>query len=194
MRIQAFSGTALGPILPALARLRVEVFRTWPYLYDGDTEYEERYLQTYVRSRTAAVFVAMDGQTPVGATTCLSLSEETENIVAPFLARNIDPASVCYFGESVLQAGYRGRGLGVRFFEKREAHARELPDCRLAAFCAVERPDTHAAKPPDFVPLTDFWHRRGFARQPDMMCEISWKDIGETQETSKPMVFWTKTL
>jgi GNAT superfamily N-acetyltransferase len=194
MHIEAFSGSKLGAMLPALAQLRVEVFRAWPYLYDGDLAYEQTYLQTYVRSQTAAVFVALDGDEPVGATTCLSLSEETDNILAPFLARAIDPASVCYFGESVLRTAYRGQGMGVRFFEVREAHARTLPGCRMAAFCAVERPDHHPARPPDFVPLAKFWAQRGFTRQPDMTCDISWKDVGDTQETPKRMVFWTKAL
>jgi hypothetical protein len=84
--------------------------------------------------------------------------------------------------------------MGVRFFEVREAHARTLPGCRMAAFCAVERPDHHPARPPDFVPLAKFWAQRGFTRQPDMTCDISWKDVGDTQETPKRMVFWTKAL
>jgi GNAT superfamily N-acetyltransferase len=194
MRIEAFGGEKLGAILPALARLRVEVFRAWPYLYDGDTAYEQKYLETYMRSRTAAVFVALDGDEPVGATTCLSLAEETDNILAPFNAQGIDPATVCYFGESVLRTAYRGQGIGVRFFELREAHGKSLPGCDMAAFCAVDRPDAHPAKPADFVKLDTFWGQRGFTQQPGMTCDISWKDVGDTRETSKTMVFWTKAL
>ena len=36
------TGAALDPMLPAIARLRIEVFRAWPYLYDGSAEYEQR--------------------------------------------------------------------------------------------------------------------------------------------------------
>jgi GNAT superfamily N-acetyltransferase len=194
MRIEAFHGENLRPILPALARLRCEVFRAWPYLYEGDPAYEQKYLETYLRSRTAAVFVALDGNEPVGATTCLSLAEETDNILAPFRARGIDPTTVCYFGESVLRTSYRGQGIGVRFFELREAHAKTLPGCTTAAFCAVERPDTHPAKPANFIKLDQFWRQRGFTRQPGMTCDIAWKDVGDDMETPKPMVFWTKAL
>ena len=31
---------ALQPFLPTLGRLRVAVFREWPYLYEGDPDYE----------------------------------------------------------------------------------------------------------------------------------------------------------
>jgi GNAT superfamily N-acetyltransferase len=114
--------------------------------------------------------------------------------VAPFLARGWGPGKICYFGESVLRSTYRGQGIGVRFFELREAHARSLPGCTMAAFCAVERPADHPARPPGFVPLDRFWGQRGFTRQPDMTCTIAWKDVGHNEETTKRMVFWTKAL
>ncbi len=41
-------------------------------------------------------------------------------------ANGYDPAEVFYLGESVLLSEYCGRGIGVRFFEQREAHARAL--------------------------------------------------------------------
>ena len=40
-------GESLGAALEDVARLRIAVFRTWPYLYDGDLAYEQEYLQTY---------------------------------------------------------------------------------------------------------------------------------------------------
>jgi hypothetical protein len=35
IRIERCSGAALQPCIPELARLRFEVFREFPYLYDG---------------------------------------------------------------------------------------------------------------------------------------------------------------
>jgi len=36
IRIKRYSGAALQQYIPELARLRIEVFRDFPYLYDGD--------------------------------------------------------------------------------------------------------------------------------------------------------------
>ena len=36
IRIERWSGPALEQFIPELARLRIEVFRDFPYLYDGD--------------------------------------------------------------------------------------------------------------------------------------------------------------
>jgi GNAT superfamily N-acetyltransferase len=98
-----------------------------------------------------------------------------------------------YFGESVLKAAYRGRGIGVRFFNEREAHAR-ASGAAMAAFCVVIRPEDHPARPREYEPLDAFWRRRGFAPVPGLICRLSWKEIGEREESPKAMQFWTKRL
>ena len=41
------TGDAVAGALGDLARLRIAVFRDWPYLYDGDEGYEREYLRAY---------------------------------------------------------------------------------------------------------------------------------------------------
>ena len=67
--VAVLSGDALIQALPDVARLRIGVFRDWPYLYDGDTGYEERYLRSYADSDGAIVVAALDGDEIVGAAT-----------------------------------------------------------------------------------------------------------------------------
>jgi GNAT superfamily N-acetyltransferase len=194
LRIETLTGSALLPLLPDLARLRIAVFRNWPYLYDGNTGYEAHYLRAYVESPHAAIIVAFDGEAPVGASTCIPLADETENVRAPFRARGWDPARFFYLGESVLLPPYRGTGAGVAFFEAREAHAKRVSDCDFACFCAVQRPADHPLRPPDHVPLDRFWERRGYTSYPDLTCTMSWKDIDTERETEKFLAFWIKSL
>jgi len=194
LRIETLTGAAVLPALPALARLRITVFRAWPYLYDGDEAYERDYLRTYAESPGAAVIVARDGETAVGAATCLPLAEEEENIQAPFLARGLDPARFFYFGESVLLPAYRGRGAGVAFFAQREAHARRVSDSDFACFCAVTRPEDHPARPERYVPLDAFWRRRGFVPMADLACTMRWRDLGAAADSDKQLRFWGKSL
>src|SRR5690606_17923419 len=112
------------PHLNALAELRIAVFRDFPYLYDGSLEYEERYLRTYANSPDSVIVLVRDGQRVVGASSGIPLADETEELKRPFLEQGLDVDRIFYCGESVLLAEYRGRGLGVRFFQEREAHAR----------------------------------------------------------------------
>jgi GNAT superfamily N-acetyltransferase len=188
------TGADVPPFIPALARLRITVFRDWPYLYDGDQTYEESYLRIYAESPRAAIVLAFDGEAVVGASTCLPLADETENVQAPFRAAGIAIHRVFYFGESILLQAYRGAGAGVRFFEEREAHARRSAACDIAAFCAVQRPPDHPARPADAVPLDAFWRKRGFTPYPDLACDMQWKEVGATAETPHRLSFWLKSL
>jgi len=194
VRLRRLTGAALERAVPDLARLRIQVFRAFPYLYDGDPDYEARYLQTYVEAADSVLIAALDGGRIVGASTGLPLEAETPEVTAPFRHQGHELGSIFYFGESVLEPGYRGQGVGVAFFEEREAFARSLGRFTHAAFCAVERPADHPRRPADYVPLDAFWRRRGYAPVTGLRTEFSWKDLDDEAETLKPMQFWMKPL
>jgi GNAT superfamily N-acetyltransferase len=194
MHIITVSGMELRPYIPAIARLRITVFRDWPYLYDGNVRHEETYLQTYVESARAGVVLALDGETVVGASTCLPMADETANIQAPFRANGWDIDRIFYFGESILLAPYRGTGIGVRFFAEREAHVRGVSTCDITTFCAVQRPADHPARPAGAVPLDAFWGKRGYTPHLELSCDMRWKDVGDAEETPHRLAFWLKSL
>lgn len=192
--IRPLTGPHVKQYIDDLAGLRIKVFREFPYLYDGNFEYEEKYLKTYTDSPESLVVVVFDGDQVVGASTGIPLEHETEEFKRPFLEQGYDPARIFYFGESVLLREYRGRGIGVRFFEEREAYARLLGRFDYTAFCAVERSPDHPRRPADYVPLDAFWMRRGYTKRPEMVTTYSWRDLDEAEESPKPMVFWIKPL
>lgn len=180
--------------LQELAELRITVFRDFPYLYDGDLQYEQRYLKTYSQSAGSVVVLALDNDRIVGASTALPMAHETTEVKTPFEKAGFDVETIYYFGESVLLSEYRGQGIGVGFFEHREAHARETGNYQYCCFCAVQRPADHPDRPQDYQPLDSFWQRRGFQKRTDLTTHYSWKDLNETTETPKPMMFWLKEL
>jgi GNAT superfamily N-acetyltransferase len=191
--VEALRGAAALPHLAALAALRIEVFREFPYLYQGTLEYEQRYLASYAKHASSVVVIARDGDEVVGASTAMPLIDHGENVAPVFERAEFDPARVYYFGESVLRASYRGRGIGHAFFDHREAAARDH-GFGITAFCAVVRPSDHPQRPDDYVPHDAFWAKRGYRRRDDMIASFAWRDVGETSETAKPMVFWLKEL
>lgn len=193
IRVVRFTGEQMRARLDDLARLRIEVFRAWPYLYEGSLDYERRYIARYAQARTGTIVVALDGDSVVGASTALALDEEADYVRAPFMQAGMDTAQIFYFGESVLLPRYRGHGIGVTFFEQREAAARAF-GYPLCCFCGVQRPDDHPMKPADYVPLDAFWGKRGYVKRPDLVASFSWRDIGDAAETAKPMVYWMKDL
>jgi GNAT superfamily N-acetyltransferase len=185
-------GSEVEPWLNGLGRLRIAVFREFPYLYDGALEYERDYLQTYVRSAESLVVLLVDeSRNVLGATTCLPLRDEGPEFQEPFLKAGIDVNEVCYFGESILLPELRGRGYGKEFFKRREDHVREL-GLGISAFCAVDREPDHPLRPADYRPLNDFWLAQGYEKQPTMKATFVWKEIGEEAESPKTLTFWMK--
>jgi hypothetical protein len=53
-------GDEVTASLPAVAALRIAVFREYPYLYDGTLAHEEEYLAGYAASPQSLVVVARD--------------------------------------------------------------------------------------------------------------------------------------
>jgi GNAT superfamily N-acetyltransferase len=193
IRVTRLAGEAMRARLDDLGRLRMQVFRAWPYLYEGSLDYERNYLARYDAASTGTLIVALDGETIVGASSALALREEFDYVQAPFVAAGLPLGDVFYFGESVLLPQYRGLGIGVEFFRQREAAARAF-DRPLCCFCAVERPADHPMRPADYRPLDAFWQRRGYRRRPDLVATFSWRDIGAAAESEKPMIYWMKDL
>lgn len=191
--VKSFSNSAVTPYFDDLARLRINVFRAFPYLYEGSEEYERKYLSTYARSAGAVFVLAFDGEKVVGASTGMPMAEETEEVKAPFVAAGYEPEKIFYFGESVLLPEYRGHGIGVRFFDEREAQARKL-GLNICTFCAVERPADHPRRPADYVPLNAFWNRRGYTHHPELRTTFTWQDLDEEEQSPKPLSFWIREL
>jgi len=192
-RVRALTGPALEAALDDVARLRISVFRDWPYLYDGDLDYERGYLQSYRDSDRAIVVGAFDGERLVGAATGAPLADHAEDFAAAFDGTGLDLSQIFYCAESVLLPDYRGQGVGHAFFDLREDHARALGFAK-SAFCGVQRPDDHPMRPADYRPLDPFWSARGYAPLPGVIARFSWKDLGEDSETLKPLQFWIRDL
>lgn len=187
-------GPSLDRLLEPLADLRIEIFRDWPYLYDGSRDYETWYLARLAAADGAVLVAAFDGDELVGASTGLPLAAEHDDLSAPLAAAGHAVDRLYYGAETILRRRYRGHGLYRRFFTRREAHAAALGGFDALVFCGVVRPDDHPLKPQDAAPLDPIWRRFGYAPLDGVVAHFPWKDIDRDGETAKPMQFWIKPL
>lgn len=189
--VRPLTGPALEAALPDVAALRIKVFWDWPYLYQGDLDYEANYLKAYLKPG-AIVVAAFDGARMVGASTGAPMEDHATDF-AYGLPRDWRHTDVFYCAESVLLADYRGHGIGHRFFDLREDHARALQRTKVC-FCSVMRPDDHPMRPAGYRPLNAFWKKRGYEPVPGAIAQFAWKDRGMTHETQKSLQFWARDL
>ena len=82
--VKSLVGEEMKAVLPDLARLRIIVFRDWPYLYDGTLEYEQKYLAKLAAAKGAVCVVARDGTEIVGASTAAPMIEHADEFAEPF--------------------------------------------------------------------------------------------------------------
>ncbi|MES2594454.1 MAG: GNAT family N-acetyltransferase [Verrucomicrobiota bacterium] len=186
-------GQEILPWMSEIGSLRLRVFCEYPYLYEGTLEEERDYLSTYAQTPSSLIVLALDDTQPIGATTCVRMSDGDPAFRECFEKAGLDTSSVCYLGESVLLSSHRGRGIGKAFFQYRENHAREL-GCTLTAFCAVDRPVDHPLRPSSYRPLDGFWESQGYQKHPELQATFTWKEIHETSESPKTLTFWLKQL
>lgn len=193
LALRTLRGAEVTAALDDLARLRIAVFRDWPYLYDGDLDYERTYMASYRDNPRAVLVGAFDGDRLVGAATGTPMEDHADDFARAFAGQGIALDDIFYCAESVLLPAYRGQGAGHAFFDLREDHARALGR-RWSAFCAVERSADHPARPADYRPLDGFWRKRGYAPLPGVKAGFEWKDVDEDAPSRKALQFWTKAL
>lgn len=194
LSFSVLQASELEAALDDLARLRIAVFAGWPYLYDGDPDYERRYLSRFAASDGAVIVAARDGAgCMVGAATAAPLADHADEFAVPFARAGLDPKDFFYLAESVLLPEFRGQGAGRAFFEMREAAGR-AQGFEKAVFASVVRPADHPARPEDYVPLDAFWRRIGYRPLEGLRAEFSWRDAGEDDQSVKPLQVWGRDL
>lgn len=192
---KSITGQQINNWIIALAELRIQIFKDWPYLYSGSLDYERKYLSRYAQAEKSFITMAFDDDKLIGATSCIWLPQESDaQIKKAFTDRHFDLNQIVYFGESILFSEYRGWGIGSEFMQVRESFAKNICKADYAAFCSVVRPSEHNLKPSDYVPLDSFWSKRGFEKQDGMFCKMKWPDINESDESEKVLQFWMKKI
>ena len=194
--VEVLQGAAMLPYLDELARLRIEVFRDWPYLYEGDLENERGYLKSFAKSKSSTMVLALArtgaSRVVVGVSTAMALSEESASIRRPFEEAGHDVSQWFYLAESVLQHEYRGRGLGHAFFDEREAAGKRAGYHKFT-FCSVEREANDPRKPTGTRSLEPFWRQRGYAPL-GFSCTLKWREVGSSAPTHQRLQFWARDV
>jgi GNAT superfamily N-acetyltransferase len=187
--MEIIRGQEIENYIDHLGRFRIEIFREYPYLYDGSIEYERVYLSRYSLNPESLLLILQDDRGIIGACTGMPLTGEDFEFQNAFVGENKD--EIYYIGEVMLRADSRGQGLGSSLLST----ALSLIDFsrfKKVSLCTVDRGLNHSRRPRNFCPPDYLWEKYGFVKSDNLLTYLAWKDIGDEIETHKPLNIWFK--
>lgn len=192
--MERLTGATLADRVEELAVLRLAVLGEFPYLYSGSAAYEERYLSGLGGLSGGLILAAVERNRMVAAVTGAPLAQELDALRDPFAHAGCDPRSIFYFGEVVVLASHRGRGIGSALLQIGESHIRETGRFASIAFGEIVRSVDHPRRPKTYRTPDAAWRRLGYRLEPEIGGALSWCDADDREETAKPLRFWVKPL
>lgn len=192
IRIELFLGKEAEQYIDEVANLRIKIFREFPYLYDGDKDYEKHYLKKFIDTADSLIAIAFDGDSVIGALTGLPLKLEEETIYQAWVQKNYSIDKTYYFSEALILKAYRRQGIGKALFKIAENWVSNTNQFETYSLATVIRAKNHPKRPQGYTSSDTFWLKLNYKKTDDIICTISWKEVGEETESSKPLLFWSK--
>ncbi len=190
---QTLYAAEIRDYLDELAKLRINIFQEYPYLYHGEQAYELTYLGIYAESADALAIVAHDDGALAGAVTAIPLKDEMTELTAPFNGTPYPLEQIFYIGELLFYSKYRSSGMGSRLIAQVEAYVRSLKRYRFLTCATVVRPDEHPQRPANYLPIDSFLHKNGFQPLAGITATFDWPELDGVSR-SHSMQFWLKRL
>lgn len=179
--------------LDQMAFIRVNLFKEFPYLYEGNLDEERVYLSHYTRSARSLLCLVLDKGKPVGFASGLVLDDFLEEVKAPFKKLQLDLKSYFYIGEILIYPIYRSFGLLKKVFELLEAYA-YFQKYSALTFVTVDRRLNHSAYPQEYRSLEPVWQYFGYKKELGMRVEMSWRQVDSHNEEKNTLSVWNKFL
>jgi GNAT superfamily N-acetyltransferase len=187
--MQIIRGPEIENHIDDLGRFRIKIFREYPYLYDGNIEFERVYLDPYSRNPESLLLILQDARGIIGACTGTPLTGEDNDFQNAFMGENKD--EIYYIGAVILRADSRGQKLGSRLLSTALSLI-DMKRFKKTSLCTVDRGLNHPRRPGNYCPPDCLWEKYGFVKSTNLLAYLAWTDIGQKIETKKPMNIWFK--
>ncbi|MBP1932225.1 GNAT family N-acetyltransferase [Ammoniphilus resinae] len=190
-------GKEIEPYVEQFAWFRLNDFKEFPYLYDGNLEHERENFQKYMDEEQSLLIVAKDGEKVIAVSTGIPfdspfMGKESADL---FLQNGLNPKDFYYFAETIILPEYRGQAIGRDLYKMKEDFAREM-GYKEVCFIAVEREEDHPLRPDTYKSPKNFWGHLGYEKL-DISVSFEYPTIqasGKTEMASNLMFFWKKKI
>lgn len=196
MEIKIHTGESILAYTNTLAEWRIKYFKEFPYLYDGNFDYESTYVHHYHSEKDGMILTVEDEGKIVAIATGIALLSEfdifSSSIEALKQFVNIDTCA--YLGEIIISEEYRAKGLSRKMITAQENHYKSLGYTHCC-FLTVIRTN-HPLQPQDYTEPSIYWHSLGY-KKTNIITSYSWPTIQHDEaviEMENEMVYWIKEI
>lgn len=191
--IKILHGNEAKPFLNDIAQMRIEMFREFPYLYDGSIEYERNYLEGYFSSPSSTIILGFSGKRLIAFSSSIALNDEMDEIKQPFIDQKLPLKDYFYIGEMMIQPEFRGKGLLRQFFDTQENYAKQN-GYKHSVFMTVRRSDEHIERPEDYKDIAPIWRHFEYEILPNMQIDMPWQRVDTGKEEMNVLDVWYKKI
>lgn len=193
IRIEEFSGPKAKKYFNDIAKIRMNLFKEFPYLYEGNLNWETEYLDTYFKSNEATILLAFNEKNKVVAfSNSIPLKDESVELTEPFIKAGLNPADYLYIGEVMIYPDYRGKGIVQEFFKFHEDRARK-EGYHYTALITVDRQEKHPLKPANYRELGVVWSHFGY-KLSDLKVHMAWPQVDASEDVANVLSVWIKKI
>ena len=189
MEIEIFGGEKIKDVIDELGNFRITIFKEYLYLYDGNLDYERKYLSRYGNISDSILLLVRNKEGILGAATGIPLVNDEPEFTEPFKDKNLD--EIFYIGELMIRKDNRSKGIGTLLL-KNMLDLIDKNQFKTVCLYTVDRGNNHPLKPDFYQSPDSLWRKFGFEKHSSHIVYFSWRDLGNVVETEKPMNVWIK--
>jgi hypothetical protein len=178
LSFRVFYGKEIAPYLDILANYRINFFRQYPYLYEGNLAYEKTYLKHYLDNPDTFLMGFFDGEKLGAFMSCmplLSSADIVKDAETKFKMIGLNAQKLMYIGETSIMPEYRSFTLTYEIPKRLREIVLQLGyegGCSLT----VDRPKNHPLRPADYQDVEVVFKKFGYHRV-DITSELEWPTI-----------------
>lgn len=193
--LKVFLGNEARRYSQQMARVYINMFKEFPYLYEGSiVECEKNYLEGYFISNLSRILLLFKNERVVGVSVSLPVDEVKETkIKSTFLKKQLDTSKYFYIGGTVIEEPFRSLELIRTISKYHETHAKNNGYSQLV-FVTVKRNPFHPSQTVNYRTLEPIWQHLGYSLVEGIEVKDKWKQADTHQEEENTLHIWTKAV
>lgn len=198
IEIEMKLGKEIAPFVDDVGKIRLDLFKEYPYLYAGDLAGERKYLSLYTLDPHSILAIAKVNEQFAGisiGTPLLGKANLFPDAKQLFESIQLKAAECYYYGDVLILKPYRGLSIVTKFFHKQDVLIKSW-GYKYACSMTVIREEDHPLKPKNYQSDDAIGKHFGYTKTA-IKIKVNWPTMQpdySVKNMDNELVFWVKKL